>query len=424
MIKLLVIADDLTGALDAGVHFAERGIITEVIPVFSNATLNSVPDASVEVMVVNTESRHIPAENAARRVSLAARFGADHGATFIYKKTDSTLRGNIGAELEGLMKATGTHRIPFIPAYPALSRFTMKGYHYLGDQLLHHTRFAEDPLEPVTSSYIPEILAFQTHCSIRVLSFPMEQDDPFKAGNGCQILTFDCASNQDLEQIGDFLERKDQLRIVAGSAGFAPVLASKIPFSRARELVKINYRNCLIINGSLNPVSLAQIEKLERKRINHLYLEPKFLHVEHDRPEKWENLVNVVQKKLQQNPNLVIGSTGSRRELMDFLKNHFKQPIPKDVYANAARRFADFITTILERIDIGMMIIMGGDTLMALTDKMGMQVLYPVREVMPGVVLSRAEIGDRRVYLVTKPGGYGDEGTLITLLEYFKNQKL
>jgi uncharacterized protein YgbK (DUF1537 family) len=61
---------------------------------------------------------------------------------------------------------------------------------------------------------------------------------------------------------------------------------------------------------------------------------------------------------------------------------------------------------------------------MALTDKMDMQALYPVREVMPGVVLSRAEIGDRQVYLVTKPGGYGEEDTLIRILEYFKNQKL
>ena len=37
---------------------------------------------------------------------------------FFYKKTDSTLRGNIGSEIAALMDACKMERLPFIPAYP------------------------------------------------------------------------------------------------------------------------------------------------------------------------------------------------------------------------------------------------------------------------------------------------------------------
>jgi uncharacterized protein YgbK (DUF1537 family) len=40
-------------------------------------------------------------------VSSAVKWGERHGITHIYKKTDSALRGNVGAELKALLDATG-----------------------------------------------------------------------------------------------------------------------------------------------------------------------------------------------------------------------------------------------------------------------------------------------------------------------------
>ena len=424
MIKLLVIADDLTGALDAGVHFAERGITTEVNPVFNSASAKIKPEESVEVVVINTESRHIPAEEAVKQVGLAARYGMDLGAKFIYKKTDSTLRGNVGAELEALMEATGENRIPFIPAYPALNRYTRKGYHYIGDQLLHQTRFAEDPLEPVKSSYLPEILGQQTRCKIGLHAFPFDQEVSLSENDEREILVFDCAYDVDMDRIGSFLEDQKLLKIVAGSAGFASVLAGKLSFFSAPVESIHNPGTCLIINGSLNPVSLEQIRIMEESSMKCIHLEPGFLNSEPDQEKQWDRMTGKVINMLQDEPFLLVSSTRSLEDLKGYLKNKHSQSITKDIYSGAARRFGQFIARILETCDIGILIVVGGDTLMALVSEMNIPFLHPVKEVLPGVVLSKVKIKGQSTYLVTKPGGYGEKDTLLRIIQHIKNQKI
>jgi uncharacterized protein YgbK (DUF1537 family) len=424
MIKLLIIADDLTGALDAGVHFTEKGIATEVIPVF-NRTVPIIDLAeTVEVIVVNTESRHLPAEEAASQVAFAVGFGMDHGARFIYKKTDSTLRGNIGSELEALMKTAGVYQIPFIPAYPALGRFTKEGFHYIGHQLLHQTRFAEDPLEPINNSYIPEILGRQTSCKINVVPLPFESDFYQKESKEREIFVFDCSSDLDLAQIGDVFRKNKQLTVVAGSAAIASFLAGMLSFSEARTESSVGAGNCLIVNGSLNHVSIEQIEILEKTSLNSIILDPEFLDSDVDPHERWTDLISVVKKKMEEDPNLLISSSRSSEDLMRYLFRKYNSPIPKDVFSRAAHRFAHFIAKIPETIDIGVMIIVGGDTLMALVKEMGITSLHPVREILSGVVLSWVEMRNRSLYLITKPGGYGEKDTLLRIVQNYKNRTL
>lgn len=50
---------------------------------------------------------------------------------YIYKKTDSALRGNIGAELGALVAASGQKILPFVPAFPQMNRITKGGIHYI-----------------------------------------------------------------------------------------------------------------------------------------------------------------------------------------------------------------------------------------------------------------------------------------------------
>src|SRR5262249_51939907 len=120
---ILVIADDLTGANDAGVQFAAAGIRSLV---FANDHLAKLPE-NYPAVVINTESRHIPASQAAERVRKIGLMGMRAGVRCFYKKTDSTLRGNIGAELEALLSAAGVAGIPFVPALPDLGRTTRDG---------------------------------------------------------------------------------------------------------------------------------------------------------------------------------------------------------------------------------------------------------------------------------------------------------
>ena len=118
MVKLLIIADDFTGALDTGVQFAARGAATRVVTDLAyDFTL-----ADAEVLVMVAETRHLPPEEAYDVVYRTARNAREAGIPYIYKKTDSALRGNIGSELTAVMDAAGSDTIAFLPAFPKMGR--------------------------------------------------------------------------------------------------------------------------------------------------------------------------------------------------------------------------------------------------------------------------------------------------------------
>jgi uncharacterized protein YgbK (DUF1537 family) len=127
---------------------------------------------------------------------------------------------------------------------------------------------------------------------------------------------------------------------------------------------------------------------------------------------------------LQDESFLLVSSTRSLVDLKGYLKNKHSESITKDIYSAAARRFGHFIAKILNTCDIGMMIVVGGDTLMALVSEMHIPFLHPIKEVLPGVVLSKMKIKGQSTYLVTKPGGYGEKDTLFMIIHHIKNQKI
>ena len=105
MIHLFVIADDFTGALDTGVQFASYGAATKVVVGTGLQALEA--DAQTQVLVVDAETRHLPAAQAYDTVYRLVRWAKEKKIGCIYKKTDSALRGNIGAELSAALAADG-----------------------------------------------------------------------------------------------------------------------------------------------------------------------------------------------------------------------------------------------------------------------------------------------------------------------------
>ena len=92
--RLGIIADDLTGANDTGVQCACHGYRTTVY-------LDDISHYNyADVLVLNTDSRQDPAQQAGRKAFEAANELLNAGVGRIYKKIDSVMRGNIGAELD------------------------------------------------------------------------------------------------------------------------------------------------------------------------------------------------------------------------------------------------------------------------------------------------------------------------------------
>src|ERR1043166_8822965 len=116
--KLGCLADDLTGALEIGAKFAAAGISAAV-----STTLAWDQDATA--LVIDTETRHEKPSEAAAIVHRLAREAGDF--RLLYKKTDSTLRGNIGAELSAMAEAFPGARVTYVPAYPLMGRTVRNG---------------------------------------------------------------------------------------------------------------------------------------------------------------------------------------------------------------------------------------------------------------------------------------------------------
>lgn len=114
MIKILVIADDFTGALDTGVHFSMKGAKTLVSTQTNYLEENDTTD--LDVLVIDTETRYVDFNEAYTVVSRITSYAQHLGIPYIYKKTDSALRGNVSAEIKALADQSNDI-IPFLPAF-------------------------------------------------------------------------------------------------------------------------------------------------------------------------------------------------------------------------------------------------------------------------------------------------------------------
>ncbi|GAA1467905.1 four-carbon acid sugar kinase family protein [Nocardiopsis exhalans] len=168
MAQVLVVADDLTGANATGARFARTGMrVATVTPEHVSRVAGDY-----DVVVANLDSRHVPAEQAADLVTDVVE--AVWPVGLVVKRTDTTLRGNIGAEIEATYDAVrdrlpaGTRvRVLFTPAFPGSGRITEDGVQLLNGLPLERTELAVDPLCPMTTSVVADILAEQTDLAVR-----------------------------------------------------------------------------------------------------------------------------------------------------------------------------------------------------------------------------------------------------------------
>ena len=249
---LLIIADDFTGALDTGVQFAAHGIKTRVV-VGADAALTH---QDADVLVVDTETRHLPAAQAYAAVAGLVQRAKEAGVTYLYKKTDSALRGNVGAELAALLENSGSRRLAFLPAFPQMDRVTKNGVQYIGGVPVTESPFGVDPFEPVRHAAVTDLLAEQTDLS--AVSFPaLPADGRIPTEEG--ILVFDAATVEELRSTGCALVNNG-LHVLAGCAGFGAVLPELLGLSGTDVACPELDPRLLVICGSVNAITLAQME--------------------------------------------------------------------------------------------------------------------------------------------------------------------
>ena len=157
MADVLIVGDDLTGSNGAATGMARRGLRTATLRVGEAHERITAQRENYDALVVTTDSRHLPAAEAARLTAAAVR--AAWPASFVYSRCDSTLRGNVGAQAQAVIDTVRelTDR-PVIglcmPAFPSADRQTVGGLQLMGGRRLELTELAHDVRTPMTSSSV------------------------------------------------------------------------------------------------------------------------------------------------------------------------------------------------------------------------------------------------------------------------------
>lgn len=416
MIKLLIIADDFTGGLDTGVQFASRGIPTCVL---TDPEADFTAEAGAcEVLVAVAETRHLPAREAYDRVFRAARKGVSLGVPHIYKKTDSALRGNIGAELTAVLDAAGCPLLPFIPALPAMNRVTRNGVQYIDGVPVAESVFGRDPFEPVKESDVPRLIALQS-------STPAFRADPDVLQGLSGVAVLDASSDEDLARIAGCLKNLSGLRVSAGCAGFAAVLPGLLGLSRQEspELPPLE-PGLFVLCGSVNPITQRQLDHGEANGFTRIHIAPEIkLHPEVFGTEKGKALLALWKERMAADPWMILDANDTDPSNIETAEQAALEGLSiEDVRQRISESLGIILSSLMDSPADRTLLITGGDTLLRSMDRMKVRRMLPITEAAPGSVLSRVAYNGKSWSVITKSGGFGKETLLSDLKDLILNR--
>lgn len=400
MTHLAIIADDLTGAADTGVAFASR-LVTLI-----NFSFN-VPPA--DVLVFSTESRAMSPEDAYTRARCATKRVTD--AHWVYKKMDSTLRGNPAAELQAVLTVLGEGVALVAPAFPAQGRTTVGGRQYVDGLPLEQTPFAREGatsdlgalFSPVAETRLLGLDVVRAPSSVlqqQMVNRPERESDVTVARPVVWIA--DAETEADLEAIAA-AALSARVRVWCGAAGLARVLVKRLPCTATAPPPTVPPAPqgvVLVVAGSQQSRTQAQIEFARAYGVTVVPADARLLTSE--ATAGIAATVAAIRSHLAQ--DLILTTAGLA-------------PVPLAGKV-IAERLAAIVRQVVMQGGVGKLVLTGGDVAAAVCRALEADALWLRGEIEPGVphgiLLGGVGAG---MPVVTKAGGFGNEQTLVKAME-------
>jgi D-threonate/D-erythronate kinase len=394
---LAMLADDVTGGCDAGVQFSLRGVATRVY-----LELPQEPAAFAGVSVIVNHSRGEAPEEASRKVEQACDWIAASGAKLCFKKIDSTLKGNVGAELEAIRNKFPDRLILVSPSFPHMERILLDGW--------LRVRSSEG-IQPI---HLLSLLSSQGVRRLTHISQParagasdtlVERIRHAEAG-WARIIVIDAASESHLRAIAEAAVQIVPQPLLVGSAGLAAawsevlLKAGNSGASGIREPTSLEHLvsadsaavsagSVVLCIGSTNPVTCQQLQRLADTQSVLTF--------------NWQ----------QDNPDHALAALAQGW--------HVAVPIQRDsVQLENLRRL---FSAIVETSHVRGLLCSGGDTARLVCSSLGVHAIQLGGEVLRGLPWGTLLGGPaNRLPICTKAGGFGNPDALSNAIRFLAAQ--
>lgn len=408
--KIGVIADDLTGANATGVRLTNQGFQVATMVRFDQPILND----SFNTVCVDTDSRYARKDIAASRVQRVIGHFNAWGADVICKRIDSTIRGNIGAELDTVLYELGEKSISIVvSSFPDSGRITSGGYLLVNGVPVQATDVAKDPVMPITQSYIPDIVKKQSDYTVSHIGLEtvldgeeaIAQEIECKIDQGNRVIVMDAVTNEEIEKIANAMVTIRGYQMVPADPG--PLTAA---YSRAFTKQHIKGKKVIAAIGSVTSNSIQQMQYVIKKtNAEPVYVHARKLASDND---SWENEVNrcvyEALREMEKQEIIIITTMVPGEHQLNLGKIVKREGDNQDYWA---KRIADGVAKItrltLEKspYDISGVFSSGGDITASLCSVGGATGIKLIDEVMPLVAYGQFIEGHfHGIPLVTKGG--------------------
>jgi uncharacterized protein YgbK (DUF1537 family) len=380
--RLVIVADDLTGAADSAARCYGAGLPASVVL----STPHALPLGSV---ACSSDSRHLRPEDASQQIHtlLAQLSPLSTANTIWYKKIDSTLRGNLGSELDAMLDGLDALCAIICPSFPGQKRG------------LEHGRLVA-PISPAHGSDLPSLLASQSNKQVGLVELEQVQAgeqalatvlaERYAAGD--RLIVVDALSEQDLDCLCAAQALALPKALLCGSAGLVGALARRLApsFALPAQSYQPLAGSALVLVGSGSSMAHTQIEAA--KAHCQSYALDQFSTAESTSDLSGDLLLHLAAPPA----GLALDGPEARAE---------------------AEKLADLALRVFEAQQPELLLLVGGDTSQAVLGRLGLMQLDVVREIQPGMPLATARRADGcSLQIIMKAGNHGEPSSLVDLL--------
>lgn len=441
MPRIGIIADDLTGATTTGVLLA-RSKAKTVVYFDGNKVGKEIQD--YDAAVISSNSRSCSRMESYEKVKAETLLLKQLGIQYFSKRIDTTMRGNIGTEIDAMLDVLGDEFVAVVvPAMPQSRRILAGGYCIIDSILLTDTPAAQDVRTPVRESYIPKLLGEQSirkvgHIELSNVVAGKEaimQSLIQQRENGCRIFVADSISMENIQTVAKACSELSWDILPADPGPFTAQLAyirgitetesDNLPPGLLETAEKREPgKTVLVAAGSATPVTKRQMEVLcedprnQRVSVDPLKLMDGSEEAKKEISEAAARVINLLTSSRQ--PRAILLETALHGVLLDL---EYEDNIRKVPQGTCGDRINEGLGKITEKIlygnwgeKIAGIYATGGDTMVNICRALGAGYIEVFDYLIPQTDIGRIKTETFELPVIGKGGLTGTDDTAVRIV--------